>query len=237
MTFVVAGVVLALSFIVGMTSFIVAPRFNLISDEKAEGGDVKSKASPAMAIAEMFKRAKWKQWIIIVFGSLLCAICAWLMLEANAKAIDICKYIFMSLALMSVMIIDGKTHRIPNQIVAIMFGGGVVFLIWELVMLRKEAVGKILMHIIGLIGCLLLFYIMARLTKDGMGMGDVKLIAVTGWVLGISQTLITILFALIICTIIALFLLVGKKKSKKDQIPFGPFMFFGYIVMLLLFGF
>ena len=84
--------------------------------------------------------------------------------------------------------------------------------------------------------CIVLFYALARLTKDGIGMGDVKIIAAMAWILGLFDTLIVVLFALLICAGVSVVLLARKKKDKSDAVPFGPFLFLGYILMLLLFG-
>ena len=92
------------------------------------------------------------------------------------------------------------------------------------------------MSVAGFICCVVLFYVLSRLTKEGIGMGDVKLISVVGLLLGLSSTLMSVLFSLILCTLASIVLLFGKKKSRNDRIAFGPFMFFGYILMFILFS-
>ena len=73
------------------------------------------------------------------------------------------------------------------------------------------------------------------MTHNGLGMGDVKLISATAWLLGLTITLFSVLFGLILCALIAIGLMLTKRKNKADLIPFGPFIFGGYVLLLLLF--
>jgi leader peptidase (prepilin peptidase)/N-methyltransferase len=150
------------------------------------------------------------------------------------SAIELCKHSAVALFLQSVMIIDWKTHLIPNRLVLALVGIGTLLIAIEMILYRTEVLRPLLMSVAGLLCCLVLFYILSRLTKDGISMGDVKLIAAMGWVLGVSTTLFAVFFAMLLCTIAAIFLLLSKKKNKSDRIAFGPFLFFGYIVFLML---
>ncbi len=77
------------------------------------------------------------------------------------------------------------------------------------------------------------FLLVAILSRGGMGGGDIKLIAALGLFFGIKQILLTLVLSILIGAIISAFLLLTKKKSSKDAIPFGPFIAMAaYIVML-----
>ena len=154
--------------------------------------------------------------------------------NAGISVIELCKYSVVALFLLSVMIIDWKTRLIPNKLVMALLGIGTILLAIEFILYRSAALQTLLLSAVGLLCCLVLFYILSRLTKDGISMGDIKLIAAMGWVLGISTTLFAVFFAMLICTIVATFLLLSKKKNKSNRVPFGPFMFFGYILLLIL---
>jgi leader peptidase (prepilin peptidase)/N-methyltransferase len=66
--------------------------------------------------------------------------------------------------------------------------------------------------------------------KEGMGMGDVKLMAAVGPILGVQLTLFSLLAAIWICALYAVFLLVMKKQEKSGYLPFGPFLAVGCMV-------
>lgn len=61
------------------------------------------------------------------------------------------------------------------------------------------------------------------LTK-GMGWGDVEICALGGIFLGLKLTVVMLFFSFIFGSIIAVLLIATKKKSRKDYIPFGPFI-------------
>ncbi|WP_227396735.1 prepilin peptidase [Jeotgalibacillus aurantiacus] len=75
----------------------------------------------------------------------------------------------------------------------------------------------------------LLFFI-AILSKGGMGGGDIKLYGVIGLVLGVKLTLLSFFFATLIGTVAGLFMIVIKKKSRKEPVPFGPSIAAGSLI-------
>jgi leader peptidase (prepilin peptidase)/N-methyltransferase len=60
--------------------------------------------------------------------------------------------------------------------------------------------------------------------KDGMGHGDYKMLAMLGAWLGVEMVLNILLLAIGLGLIISIFLLIIKKISAKNPIPFGPFI-------------
>lgn len=65
-------------------------------------------------------------------------------------------------------------------------------------------------------------YLIAVVSKGGMGGGDIKLFFVLGLVLGTVHTLLTLFLAALIGSVIGLVLLKKAGKSRKTPIPFGP---------------
>lgn len=232
MRFVVAGGVLLLSLLVGLFSYYTIPCFELKNN--GEKGLTEYKTFDAITNATSFCRKKWREWIVICSSAALCTITTWVLMNYEIFWLDICKYSVVAVVLISVMIIDWKLHIIPNNIVLSLFFSDVVLLLIDFFVYRDSVGTTLLVKIISLVFNLVLFYVLARLTREGIGMGDVKIIAVLGWILGLSTTLIVVLFALLMCTVVSVFLLMRKKKNKNDTVPFGPFLFLGYILMLLL---
>ncbi len=66
----------------------------------------------------------------------------------------------------------------------------------------------------------------------GMGIGDVKLAAALGVLLGWPDAILALLIAFVIGAIAGLFLIARKMKSFKDGIPFGPFIILGALIVL-----
>ena len=72
-----------------------------------------------------------------------------------------------------------------------------------------------------------------------MGLGDAKLALSVGFVLGISGGVAAILLSFWIGTIAALLIILvqrlrgGKRLGLKSEIPFGPYILIGFLVVLL----
>ena len=69
----------------------------------------------------------------------------------------------------------------------------------------------------------------------GMGMGDVKLAAAAGFLLGWPDIVIGIFLAFIIGAIFSIILMVRREKGMKSIVPFGPFIALG-ILLVIFFG-
>ena len=82
-----------------------------------------------------------------------------------------------------------------------------------------------------------LFYIVAVLSvvllkKEGMGGGDIKLIAMIGAFLGWEATLLTIFLAALTGSVVGIFLILARGRSRAEPIPFGPFLAMGAMISL-----
>jgi len=63
-----------------------------------------------------------------------------------------------------------------------------------------------------------------------MGGGDIKLAAAMGLILGLKATGIAMLVAFNTAAIVGVALVVAKKRGRRDQIAFGPFLVLGTVV-------
>lgn len=72
------------------------------------------------------------------------------------------------------------------------------------------------------------------LSREGMGYGDAKLLAMIGAFVGWRGALGTLFVGSIAGALVGLWLLATKRKGRRDPIPFGPFLAFG--CLFILFG-
>lgn len=72
----------------------------------------------------------------------------------------------------------------------------------------------------------------AILKKEAMGMGDVKLLAMIGSIIGWKWALFTIFTGSLFGTVGGLFLILLNKTDIKGKIPFGPYLAMGAVVSL-----
>ena len=77
---------------------------------------------------------------------------------------------------------------------------------------------------------LLLIFLITK--GNGMGFGDVKFSYIIGFILGTKSGLIALYIGFVIGGLIALILMLTKKAKLKTKIAFGPFLIFGFYIML-----
>ena len=87
-------------------------------------------------------------------------------------------------------------------------------------------------HVIAFFMISVPFFIIAHFF-GGMGGGDVKLVAVSGLLLGIQSTLIGFFIASITGGLVGVYLLGTKQKERSSAIAFGPYLCLGFAIAFL----
>jgi leader peptidase (prepilin peptidase)/N-methyltransferase len=136
-------------------------------------------------------------------------------------------YALFSSALLVVALIDLDHKIIPDVITLPGMVLGLVLSPWALIPTP-------LASFIGLLAGGLFFYIVAVVSKGGMGGGDIKLIAMIGAFLGWQGVFFTIFVGALAGSVVGMILLITKKKGRKDKVPFGPFLSFAAILYTLV---
>lgn len=129
--------------------------------------------------------------------------------------------------LVALAFIDLETFRLPDVLTLPLLGIGLLgaFLIpgnpngWESLFSALGAGG--------------FFWIIARVYPQGMGLGDVKLVAAMGAFLGFPSIFQAVFVASFLGAFVGAFLLLAGRKRFRDQIPFGPYLVLGAILTLL----
>lgn len=96
---------------------------------------------------------------------------------------------------------------------------------------RSERLG-VLSSVIGFLAGGGIFYLIAVLSKGGMGGGDIKMMGMLGSILGWKGVLATTFIGSLTGSFIGIGLMVFRKKGRKAKIPFGPFLALGAVVAL-----
>ena len=78
-----------------------------------------------------------------------------------------------------------------------------------------------------------IFLLIAFLSRGGMGWGDVKLAGLIGLATGFPLVFLAIIMGAILGGIVAVALLIAKRRNFKGTIPFGPFLALAAMVTLL----
>ena len=154
-----------------------------------------------------------------------------ILLNHFGLSVDFIFHALIGSVLIGITIIDLKEMIIPDSLVISIL---VLSMIHKVVnYFIYDISPNILSRIGGLVLAGGLFLLIVILTKGGMGGGDVTLIGALGFVLGIRLILLNILLSFVLGAIISIILLVTKIKTRKDPIPFGPFIILSFFIVLL----
>ena len=146
------------------------------------------------------------------------------------------KNIIMLSILWPVALIDLKTTRIPNRFILYGLIARACVLILEILFKTNTLKITIITELIA-VGVLLGASILCSICiKNSIGFGDMKLFIVMGLLLGLEGIWNAIFLAMFVMFVIAVVLLLSKKKTKKDSIPFGPAIAIGTYLAIISIG-
>lgn len=135
-------------------------------------------------------------------------------------------YLFFITLLIVISFIDIDHYRIPDKLIVFGIIIGMIF----------HILTPFVTYIDALIGFFIgsgILFLLAVLSKGGMGGGDIKLAALIGLFLGWKLTLLTLFLSSLLASLIGVSLILLGKKDRKDPIPFGPFLALGALIALL----
>ena len=149
--------------------------------------------------------------------------------------------------------IDLRHYVIPNELnlLLVLLGAVIVYIIsshgdllfpfrtsfleqYELLFL--PAMSPVVSHLIGLVFGGSLFGLLVVVSRGrGKGLGDVKLAIAAGFVLGFPDIVLATMLAFILGGLMSVILVLLKRKTMRDRIPFAPILVLGF-VLTVFFG-
>lgn len=135
-------------------------------------------------------------------------------------------YAFLVSLLIVITFIDIEHKIIPNKIILIGLIAGAVF---RVLMFNYGVWDYIVGFFLG--GGVLL--LISLLSGGGMGGGDIKLMALIGLFVGWKLTISTLFIAVLLGAVGGIILIALKIKTRKDYIPFGPYISIACIISIL----
>ena len=147
-----------------------------------------------------------------------------LVVAMNGFTIESLLYCLMFSALVTLSVIDFRTYEIP-------FGINLFILALGLIRVAMDY-KNFLNYLIGFISVSGFLYLLYLLTKGrGIGGGDIKLMAVSGLMLGWKCNILALAFGCIIGSVIHL---IRMKVSKEDHVlALGPYLSIGIMIAAL----
>lgn len=142
-------------------------------------------------------------------------------------SIEFVKFAFLISLVIVIGVIDYFTTDIYTNTI---FAGVIVGAVFAIISFFID--GRVFTYILGaIIGGGVISIII--LLTNGMGWGDAELFCIIGLFLGVRLTLVTLFLSFIIGGVVGGILIILKVKSRKDYIPFGPFISIGAIAAIL----
>lgn len=148
-------------------------------------------------------------------------------------------YLLLAAMLVTVSVIDLRCYRLPDRIVIPTFVASVLIVIVESVRVGQPI--RIGYAFAGGAVYFVFLLIVHLISPRGMGFGDVKLAAVMGLYLGwmadeymtsVALVLWAMLVGFVLGSLAGLGFLIARRRSA--AIPFGPFLAFGTLTIVLL---
>lgn len=131
-------------------------------------------------------------------------------------------------SLVVIAAVDVKRHIIPNPTLVFMLLSQALCAFC----IAESGIG--LLNAFAAAVLLLGLFLINKLSKDQLGMGDVKLLAVVGLLYGLSYVIYTLIFSLLLMLLCSVLPLMMKKIKLKSQLPFAPFYTAGVLGYTLL---
>lgn len=138
-------------------------------------------------------------------------------------------YLILACSLVVIFFSDLRYGIIPDKIVF----PTLAFVITYILVFDKRALTLSFLSAMGLFVFFLIIYLVTR--GRGIGLGDLKFSLLMGFSLGFPHSLVAIYLAFLTGGISAIILILwGKKRFRRDTIPFGPFLVIGSLLSLFL---
>ena len=129
---------------------------------------------------------------------------------------------------------DAKKHIIPNKIIIADLVIRAFFLVLEVFFVADEPIVALQNTGYGFLISAIAALVLLVLSHGSIGGGDIKLIAIIGLYAGASKAFPVIFISFVLCAMASIVLLISKKRTLKESIPFAPFIFAGMLLYTTL---
>lgn len=157
------------------------------------------------------------------------------MYESNTMLFSIKRFCILAL-LWPLGLIDFKTYRIPNRFIITGLIFRALIIIAELFMERQYLLGNLIEEAIATVALVVASLLCCVCIKNSIGYGDIKLFIVMGLLLGLQGIWTAVFVSLIVAFLVAVVLMIIRKKGKKDVVPFAPSIMIGTYISIILTG-
>lgn len=144
-------------------------------------------------------------------------------------SLEFFKFITFTAILLVIGIIDYKTQYIYSEVILTGLIFGILFLMIAFFLEGNLELKNILLSAVIPSSFLALIILMT----NGMGWGDVELVFIIGIFLELKLNLLSLFISVILAGLYATYLLLFKKKDRKQSIAFAPYIAFSAFITIL----
>ena len=162
------------------------------------------------------------------------AIGGWLAPLRTDGPLELLRLLLVLAALCAASGVDLLLRKIPNRISLGLLGGFVLCTVLDFVLRRDLAAGRLLSGVLGGAGMLGMLGLCRLISRGGIGLGDIKLFSAMSLVLGLYGGVCTLILGQLAALLCAAALLLTRRATLKDSVPFAPFFAAGFLLCLIL---
>ena len=136
-----------------------------------------------------------------------------------------------------VLIVAGIDYRekiIPNEAIIFILSIASILILINIFKNKVETLAIFIDSTVAMILGAGLFAISKAVSKNGVGMGDIKIIGALGFYLRTYALIGVLMVSLVSIAVYGMFKILTKKATTKDEIAFAPFIAFGVTTCMIL---
>jgi peptidase A24A prepilin type IV len=136
-----------------------------------------------------------------------------------------------------VLIVAGIDYRekiIPNEAIIFILSIASILILINIFKNKVETLAIFIDSTVAMILGAGLFVISKAVSKNGVGMGDIKIIGALGFYLRTYALIGVLMVSLVSIAVYGMFKILTKKATTKDEIAFAPFIAFGVTTCMIL---
>lgn len=129
---------------------------------------------------------------------------------------------------------DYKRSKIPNKLIVIGLVSRAVIYIAEIITAWGYIKEIFINDMIGFAIGFIMLFVIAVITRGGIGFGDVKLFGVIGLMAGSGGVFAVLFLSLLFSSVISIILMLTRKKTLRSSLPMAPSIYLGFAVTVIL---
>jgi len=144
-------------------------------------------------------------------------------------------FLLFAWTLLVIAVIDARTRRIPNRLTYPLIPALAVLVVAAAVLDGQPGAG--LRAVLGGLAAFTALLLIALVSPRGMGLGDVKLAAFIGLGLGYlgwGHVVLGVFGAFVLGGVVAIGMVVTRLRTRKDALPFGPYLAAAAVLAVLV---